>query len=116
MTALRVIAEDSSPDKSIVANNEMQVGFALGHNKKLHPELEPLTLVPQARAAEQPTQWIVYVTQDDPPAPPGASINLHGSSYRLVSFHPSAPVSGAHWAIYRRIGPDEINPATGGVR
>lgn len=114
VTALRVIAEDSSPDKSIVANNEMQVGFVLGHNKKLHSELAPLILVPQARAAEQPTQWIVYVTQDDPPAPPGASINLHGSSYRLVSFHRSAPVSGAHWAIYRRIGREEINPAADG--
>lgn len=114
--ALRVIAEDSSPDKSIVANNEMQVGFVLGHNKKFHPELAPLTLVPQARAADQPTEWIVYVTQDDPPASPEPLINLHGSNYGLVSFHPSAPVSGAHWAMYRRIGPVEINPATYGGR
>ncbi len=116
VTALRVIADDSSPDKSIVANNEMQVGFVLGHNKKFHPELAPLTLVPQARAADQTTQWIVYVTQDDPPVPPGSSINLHGSHYGLVSFHPSAPVSGAHLAMYRRIGPEEINPATDGGR
>jgi hypothetical protein len=112
VTAMRVIAEDSSPDKSIVANNEMQVGFVLGHNKKVHSEFAPLILVPQARAADQPTPWIVYLTQDDPPAPPGSSINLHGSHYGLVSFHPSAPVSGAHWAVYRRIGPEEINPAT----
>ncbi len=116
VTALRVIAEDSSPDKSIVANNEMQVGFVLGHNKKIHSEFAPLILVPQARAAEQPTEWIVYITQDDPPSPSGSSINLHGSSYGLVSFHPSAPVSGAHWAIYRRIGAEEINPTTDGGR
>ncbi len=115
VTALRVIAEDSSPRKSIVANNEMQVGFVLSHNKKFNPELAPLTLVPQARAPDQPTEWIVYVTQDDPPVPPGSSINLHGSSYGLVSFHRSAPVSGAHWAIYRRIGHEEINPATAGA-
>jgi hypothetical protein len=114
VTALRVIADDSSPDKSIVANNEMQVGFVLGHNKKFHPELAPLTLVPQARAADQPTQWIVYLTQDDPPAPPRSSINLHGSHYGLVSFHRSAPVSGAHWAIYRRLGSAEINQAKAG--
>lgn len=116
LTALRVIAADSSPDKSIVANNEMQVGFVLGDNKKLHPELASLTLVPQARAADQPTEWIVYVTQDDPPASPQPLINLHGSNYGLVGFYPSAPVSGAHWAIYRRIGPEGTIPATDGRR
>ena len=116
VTALRVVAGDSSPDKSIVANNEMQVGFVLGHNKKLHPELASLTLVPQAQATDQPAEWIVYVTEDDPPAPPGSSINLHGSIYGLVSFHPSAPVSGAHWATYRRIAPKEINSALEGGR
>jgi hypothetical protein len=114
VSALRVIAEASSADKTIVSNHEMQVGFVLGHHKKFHSELAPLLLVPQARAAEQPTEWIVYVTQDDPPAPPGASINLHGSSYRLVSFHRSAPVSGAHWSIYRRRGSAEINEAQAG--
>jgi len=116
VTALRVIAEDSSPDKTMVANNEMQVGFVLGHNKKFHFELGRLILVPQARAADQPTGWIVYVTQDDPPVSPEPLINLHGSNYRLAGFHRSAPVSGAHWAIYRRIGPVEINPAINGGR
>lgn len=116
LSALRVISEDSSAGKNIVSNNEMQVAFVLGQNKKFHSELATLVLVPQARAPEQPTEWIVYVTQDDPPASPRASINLHGSSYRLVSFHRSAPVSGAHWATYRRIGLEELNPATAGDR
>jgi hypothetical protein len=114
VTALRVIVEDCSLDKTIVANNEMQVGFVLGYGKKLHSELAPLVLVPQARAAEQPTEWIVYVTQDDPPASPEPLINLHDTSYRFVSFHRSAPVSGAHWTIYRRIGCGKINPAKAG--
>jgi hypothetical protein len=110
VTALRVVAEDSSPVKTMVANNEMQVGFVLGHSKKSHPELAPLVLVPQRQAADQPAEWIVYLTQDDPPASPEPAIVLHGTSYRFVSMHRSAPVSGAHWALYRRLGFDEISP------
>ena len=115
LTALRVVAEDSSPVKTMVANNEMQVGFVLGHYKKSHPELGPLVLVPQRQAADQTAEWIVYLTQDDPPASPQPAIVLHGSSYRFVSMHRSAPVSGAHWALYRRLGFDQISPTpTGG--
>lgn len=114
LTALRVMAEDSSPRKIIVANNEMQVGFVLGHHKKSHPELAPLVLVPQRQAADQTAEWIVYLTQDDPPAPPEPSIRLHGSSYRFVSMHRSAPVSGAHWALYRRTTSVSANPTAAG--
>ena len=114
VTALRVVAEDSSPVKTVVANNEMQVGFALGHYKKSHPELGPLVLVPQRQAADQTAEWIVFLTQDDPPASPQPAIVLHGSSYRFVSMHRSAPVSGAHWALYRRLGSDESNPIPAG--
>ena len=110
VTALRVVAESSSPVKTMVANNEMQVGFVLAHSKKSHPELGPLVLVPQRQAADQPAEWIVYLTQDDPPASPQPLIFLHGSSYCFVSIHRSAPVSGAHWSLYHRLGVDEVSP------
>lgn len=101
--ALREIAAEPSAGRRIITNNEMQVGFILAHQKQGEPLLKDLVLVPQARAAEMTADWIIYGTQDDPPIPAEPYIELEGNLYRFVSFHRSAPVSGAHWAVYRRL-------------
>lgn len=102
-TALRRIAAETPAGGTIVSNTEMQVGFMLAHLKRSEPQLAGLTLVPQARAAEGGGDWIVYTSQEDPPTPPQDAIELHGDIYRAVSVHHAAPVSGSHWAIYRRV-------------
>ncbi len=100
--ALARIASESAAGTKIVSNTELQVGFLLGHLKRSKPELAGLTLVPQARAAEDKADWIVFTGQEDPPTAPQEAIELHGDVYRAVSVHHSAPVSGSHWTVYRR--------------
>jgi hypothetical protein len=101
--ALTYIASEPAAGTKIVSNTEMQVGFILAHLKRSQPELASLTLVPQARAAEDKADWIVFTGQEDPPMAPQEAIELHGDVYRAVSIHPTAPVSGTHWTIYRRV-------------
>lgn len=101
LAALESIASDPDPVKTIVSNNDMQVGFVLGHYRARLPALEPLRFTPTSKAAETSPHWILYATQEDPPAPPQPTIELHGKIYQNVSFHRSAPVSGAHWAVYK---------------
>jgi hypothetical protein len=101
--ALRKIATEPSAGRRIVANNEMQVGFILAHQKQTESLLKDLVLVPQARAAEVTADWIIYGTQDDPPVPADPHLELEGALYQFVSFHRSAPVSGSHWTVYRRL-------------
>ncbi len=101
-TALTRIASEPAAGRKIVSNAEMQVGFLLAHLKRSEPHLDSLILVPQARAAEEVADWIVYASQEDPPAVPQESLELHGVIYRTVSVHHSAPVSGSHWTVYRR--------------
>jgi hypothetical protein len=100
--ALTRIASEPAAGRKIVSNTEMQVGFLLAHLKRSEPHLDSLILVPQARAAEEVADWIVYASQEDPPAVPQESLELHGDIYRAVSVHHSAPVSGSHWTVYRR--------------
>jgi hypothetical protein len=100
--ALTRIASEPAVGTKIVSNTEMQVGFILAHLKRSQPELAGLTLVPQARAAEDNADWIVFTGQQDPPTAPREAIELHGDVYRVVSVHHSAPVSGSRWTVYRR--------------
>lgn len=103
-TALARIAAEPLAGGRIVSNTEMQVGFILAHLKRSEPRLERLALVPYARAVQEGADWLVYTGQEDPPIlPQDATLELHGSVYQPVSFHRSAPVSGSHWAVYRRI-------------
>ena len=99
--ALEKIAADPHPGKTIVSNNDMQAGIVLAHFRARLPSLDPLRFTPKSAAAETQPHWILYASQDDPPAPPQPAIALHGKIYRNVSFHRSAPVSGAHWAVYK---------------
>lgn len=101
-SALARIASESAAGAKIVSNTEMQVGFILAHLKRSDPGLEGFTLVPQARAAEERADWIVYTGQEDPPTAPRDAIELYGNTYDTPSVHRSAPVSGAHWTVYRR--------------
>jgi hypothetical protein len=101
LDALEKIASDPHPGKTIVSNNDMQAGIVLAHFRARLPSLDPLRFTPKSAAAETQPHWILYATQDDPPAPPQPAIELHGKIYRNVSFHRSAPVSGAHWAVYK---------------
>lgn len=101
--ALTRIASEPVAGTKIVSNTEMQVGFILAHLKRSQPELAGLTLVPQAHAAEDKADWIVFTGQEDPPTAPQEAIELHGDVYRAVSVHHTAPVSGTHWTIYRRV-------------
>jgi hypothetical protein len=101
LPALEKIAADPDPGKTIVSNNDLQVGLVLGHFRARLPSLEPLRFTPNSAASETQPHWILYATQEDPPAPPQPTIELHGKIYRNVSFHRSAPVSGAHWAVYK---------------
>jgi hypothetical protein len=101
LAALEKIASDSDPGKTIVSNNDMQVGLVLGHFRARLPALEPLRFTPNSAAAQTAPHWILYTTQEDPPVPPQSAIELHGKIYQNVSFHRSAPVSGAHWAVYK---------------
>ncbi len=103
---LRIAAEPSTGSR-IVSNTEMQVGFILAHLKRAEPRLDGLVLVPQARAAEDGADWIVYTSQEDPPAPAEVAIELYGENYWRVSCHPSAPVSGGHWTLYRRVAKND---------
>jgi hypothetical protein len=100
--ALARIASESAAGTKIVSNTEMQVGFTLAHLKRTEAHLDSLILVPQARAAEDGADWIVFTSQEDPPTAPQDSIELHGENYRAVSVHYAAPVSGTHWTVYRR--------------
>jgi hypothetical protein len=104
-SALARIASEPAAGGKIVSNTEMQLGFILAHFKRSDPGLEGLTLIPQARAAEESADWIVYTGQEDPPIAPRDAIELHGNTYDAPSIHRSAPVSGAHWTVYRRAVP-----------
>jgi hypothetical protein len=100
LAALRVIASDSSTPPTIVSNNDLQVGLVLGYLRSRHPELEPLRFQSQKSRTESAPGWILYATQEDPPALPQPAIDLNGRRYAAVAKHLSAPVSGAHWALY----------------
>jgi hypothetical protein len=101
LSALRWIVSDAAPDMSIISNNDMQVGLVLGHFRSEYPDLEPLRFLPRSTSGAAAPQWILYATQEDPPAPPEPVIELDGRHYTAVSKHLSAPVSGAHWTIYK---------------
>ena len=95
------IASDSDPQKSIVSNNEMELAILLSHFRRRFDFLEPLHCIPASKLETDIPHWIVYTSQEDPPATPQISLELNGQFYNLVSSHLSAPVSGTHWTLYQ---------------
>lgn len=98
--ALQEIATAPTPCKFIASNNDMQVGFVVGHFRLIFSWLEPLQFVSKWTNSQKLPRWILYTSQEDPPVAPLPTLELNGKFYNFVSFHRSAPVSGAHWALY----------------
>lgn len=101
LAALRRIVSDSSTPPVVVSNNDLQVGVVVGHLRSRHSELHPIQFRPQKSVGEVVPGWILYATQDDPPSSPGPLIDWNHRRYALVAQHFSAPVSGAHWTLYK---------------
>lgn len=100
-SALSHIASHASSSPTIVSNNDLQVGLVLGYLRSRHPELRPLRFLPQKSHTESAPSWILYATQEDPPTVPEPAIDLNGRRYAALAKHLSAPVSGAHWTLYK---------------
>ena len=101
LQALREIASGPEAKKNIVSNNDMELAIVLAHFRAQLDSLAPLHFVPSTSTGQAAPDWIIYASQEDPPAPPQSTIELHEKTYQKVSFHRSAPVSGTHWAVYK---------------
>ena len=91
------------------ATHDMMGGLVLEHYRRQIAPLPAVHFRPAARLAGSIPEWFLVVDQSHPPTPAAEAIEIFDRSYRFDTAVYSAPVSGAHWYLYRLIKPKTPN-------
>ncbi len=103
--ALEHIFQSQEGGATVISNHDMLVGMVFEFYRRKSPQYSEIAYVPNWIERDRPSDWVIAFSQEWPVPTPEQMLELPEGSYRLENVFPSAPVSGAHWFLYRRINP-----------
>jgi len=83
------------------ATHDMMGGLVMEHYRRGIIPPPAVHFVPAARVGERIPEWFLVVDQSDPPAAAPGQFAVFDRTYEFDKAAYAAPVSGAHWFLYR---------------
>ncbi|MEI7864761.1 MAG: hypothetical protein WCI38_05260 [Chthoniobacterales bacterium] len=96
------IASAPPGSQTVISEHELMLGLVMEFYRARDPKLGTIRYLPGWIQPSIVPEWVVTHSQEDPAPEPKKSLEVNGSSYLLNSTFHAAPVSGAHWFLYRK--------------